>query len=211
MLFRFIIALPMMVCLFWCIYFMVRMMRPDEERGVTGTILLFYVAGTVLYTNHWLYFSGCQSFMGWWTYTLANLSVYPIYYAYLLALTRTRSVRELCLLFMPTVLIALFAPINHAAEWISHDTVWLVARGCFAMQVIWVWVRGFMLLGRTARRLDDTYTDDRRYALRPTRILLILIGITAAVSTLLNILGSSLLCGQPDHHPARRHYVGPAL
>lgn len=31
MLFRFIIALPMMVCLFWCIYFMVRMMRPARS------------------------------------------------------------------------------------------------------------------------------------------------------------------------------------
>ena len=195
MLFRFIIALPMMVCLFWCIYFMVRMMRPGEERGVTGSILLFYLAGTVLYTNHWLYFSGCTSFLGWWTYTLANLSVYPLYYAYLLALTRTRSTRELVILFIPTVFIALFAPVNHAVEWLSHDAVWLIARCCFALQVIWVWVRGFMLLRETQRRLDDTYTDDRSYALRPTRVLLILIGITAAVSTLLNILGSSFFVG----------------
>lgn len=195
MLFRFIIALPMMVCLFWCIYFMVRMMRPGEERRVTGSILAFYVAGTVLYTNHWLYFSGCTSFLGWWTYTLANLSVYPLYYAYLLALTRTRSRTELLCLFIPTVIIALFSPLSHAMGWISQDTIWMAVRVCFALLVIWVWVRGFRLLRRTARRLDDTYTDDRSYALQPTRILLILIGITAAVSTLLNILGSQFFVG----------------
>ncbi len=195
MLFRFIIALPMMVCLFWCIYFMVRMMRPDEERRVTGSILLFYVASTVLYTNHWLYFSGCTSFLGWWTYTLANLSVYPLYYAYLLALTRTHSRTELLCLFIPTVIVALFSSLNHAMGWISQDTVWMAVRVCFALLVIWVWVRGFRLLRRTTRRLDDTYTDDRSYALQPTRILLILIGITAAVSTLLNILGSRYFLG----------------
>ena len=195
MLYRFIIALPMMVCLFWCIFFMVRMMRPGEERRVTGSILLFYIASTVLYTNHWLYFSGCTSFLGWWTYTLANLSVYPLYYAYLLALTRTHSRTELLCLFIPTVIVALFSPLNHAMDWISQDTVWLAVRVCFALLVIWVWVRGFRLLRRTTRRLDDTYTDDRSYALQPTRILLILIGITVAVSTLLNILGSRYFLG----------------
>ncbi|MBR6116966.1 MAG: helix-turn-helix transcriptional regulator [Paludibacteraceae bacterium] len=195
MLFRFIIALPMMVCLYWCIYFMVRMMRPDEERRVTGSILAFYVASTVLYTNHWLYFSGCTSFLGWWTYTLANLSVYPLYYAYLLALTRTHSRTELLCLFIPTVIVALFSPLNHAMDWFSRDTIWMAVRVCFALLVIWVWVRGFHLLRRTTHRLDDTYTDDRSYALQPTRILLILIGITAAVSTLLNILGSRYFLG----------------
>ena len=195
MLYRFIIALPMMVCLFWCIYFMVRMMRPGEERRVTGSILLFYIASTVLYTNHWLYFSGCTSFLGWWTYTLANLSVYPLYYAYLLALTRTRSLGELGILFIPTVLIAVISPLNHAMGWISQDTIRMAVRVCFALLVVWVWVRGFRLLRRTARRLDDTYTDDRSYALQPTRVLLILIGITASVSTLLNIVGSSYFVG----------------
>ena len=182
MLFRFIIALPMMVCLFWCIYFMVRMMRPGEERGVTGSILLFYLAGTVLYTNHWLYFSGVESTVGEYTYFMANLSVYPLYYVYLRALTRTRMAWDNYLLFLPALVIPFcFYP--------------MAARVCFAIQVIWVWVRGFMLLRETQRRLDDTYTDDRSYALRPTRVLLILIGITAAVSTLLNILGSRFFVG----------------
>jgi AraC-like DNA-binding protein len=80
-------------------------------------------------------------------------------------------------------------------DWISQDTIWLAVRVCFALLVIWVWVRGFRLLRRTTRRLDDTYTDDRSYALQPTRILLILIGITAAVSMLLNILGSQFFVG----------------
>lgn len=195
MLFRFIIALPMMVCLFWCIFFMVRLMRPEQEKRVTGTILGFYLASTLLYTNHWLYFSGYESFGGWWIYTIANLSVYPLYYMYLLALTRTRVAKEIYLLFIPSALTTVFVPINHAAGWISQETIWMVVRVCFALLVIWVWVHGFMLLHRTQRRLDDTYSDDRSYALHPTRILLFLIGITAAVSMLLNILGSQFFVG----------------
>jgi AraC-like DNA-binding protein len=43
--------------------------------------------------------------------------------------------------------------------------------------------------------MDNTYTDDRSYLLQPTHTLLILIGITAVVSTLLNILGRELFDG----------------
>ena len=79
----------MMVCLFWTIFFAIRLFRGNDEPRVTGTILLFYIATTILYTDHWLYFSDCPSFIGEWSYLIVNLCVYPLYYAYLRALTRT--------------------------------------------------------------------------------------------------------------------------
>ena len=86
MLFQFIISLPMMLCFFWSIFFLVRFYRGSDEPHVKGTILLFYIAATILYTDHWLYFSGLQSFWGEYSYSVANLCVYPLYYAYLRAI-----------------------------------------------------------------------------------------------------------------------------
>jgi AraC-like DNA-binding protein len=171
----------MMVCLFWTIFFAIRLFRGNDEPRITGTILLFYIATTILYTDHWLYFSDCPSFIGEWSYLIVNLCVYPLYYAYLRALTRTKIDYEVLLLLLPAVLVTILFPFN--------VPIHLAARICFAAQVIWVLIRGYRLIRNTQQRLDNTYADNRSFILQPTHTLLILIGITAVVSTLLNILG----------------------
>ena len=176
MLYNWIISLPMMVCLFWTVFFAIRLFRGNDEPRVKWTILLFYIASTVLYVNHWLYFSDQRTTLGAYSYFITNLSVYPIYYMYLRALTRTRMGWDNYVLFIPAVLIIVFFYPQ-------------LARICFAVQVIWVWIRGFNILRQTRQRLDNTYADNRSFILQPTHTLLILIGITAVVSTLLNILG----------------------
>lgn len=185
----------MMVCLFWCVFFAVRALRGDDEPRVKYTILLFYIASTVLYVNHWLFFSGCESTPGAYTYQLANLSVYPLYYMYLRALTRTKYTWDNFVLLVPTVLMAIFFPLNHFLGGLEQGTLVKMARICFAIQVIWVWICGFRLLNTTRSRMDNTYTDDRSYLLQPTHTLLILLGITAVVSTLLNALGRDMFDG----------------
>ena len=195
MLYQWIIALPMMICLFWAVFFLVRLFRGNDEPRVKWTILLFYIASTVLYTDHWLYFSEHPSFIGEWSYLVTNLCVYPLYYAYLRALTRTKIDFEVMLILLPAALIALFFPLNTRFGWMARDIELLCTRACFAFQVIWVWVRGYRLLRATTKRLDSIYTDDRSYLLQPTHTLLILIGLTAVVSTLLNVLGRDTFDG----------------
>ena len=193
--YQLIISLPMLVCLFWCIFFGVRVFRGEEEAHVRYTILLFYFASTVLYVNHWLFFSGCESVWGTYTYLLANLSVYPLYYMYLHALTRTPLRWDHYVLLIPAVLMAVLFPLHLHWHWLDMNILVLAARVCFAIQVIWVWVSGFLLLRATQRRMDNTYTDYRSYILRPTHTLLVLIGATSVVSTLLNVLGRELFDG----------------
>ena len=185
MLYQWIISLPMMVCLFWCIFFAVRAVRGEDEPRVKYTILLFYIASTVLYVNHWLFFSDHETTLGAFTYQLANLCVYPLYYMYLCALTRTKYRWDNYVLFAPAVLMAVFFPLH-----IPFPTCI-----CFAIQVIWVWICGYRMLNATRLHMDNTYTDDRSHILQPTHTLLILIGITAVVSTLLNVLGRELFDG----------------
>ena len=184
-----------MVCLFWGIFFLIRCFRSNAEPRLKWTIFLFYLASTVLYTNHWLYFSGAETQVGAWLYFIANLSVYPLYFMYLRALTRTRFTWDNYALFIPTAIIAFLFPINLHYEWISQEESITFARICFAIQVIWVWVRGFRLLRATQKRLDNTYADNRSFLLKPTHTLLVFIGITAVASTLLNILGRDAFDG----------------
>ena len=56
--FALLISLPMMVCLFWGIYFLIHTTRPDNEPRVTRLLVAFFAAATILYLDHWLYFSG---------------------------------------------------------------------------------------------------------------------------------------------------------
>lgn len=195
MLYNWIISLPMMICLFWAVFFNVRLYLKSDDPRITGTILLFYIASTILYTDHWLYFSEHPSFIGEWSYLVVNLCVYPLYFAYLRALTRAKASVEVTLLLLPAALIALLFPLNTRYSWMDSHIVLVCTRACFAFQVIWVWVRGYRLLIATQKRLDSIYTDDRSYLLQPTHTLLLLIGFTAVVSTLLNILGRELFDG----------------
>ncbi len=179
----------MMLCLFWSIFWLIRWFGDRSEPRVKSTITLFFIAATVLYTDHWFFFSGIQSFIGTWIYLIANLSVYPLYYTYLRALTRAKRNAEMYLLFLPAALIAVFYPLNVHFGWLAGERTLLIARLCFSIEVIWVWWRGYQVLRETRARLDAIYSDDRSYLLHPTYQLQHLLGVTAAVSMGLNFLG----------------------
>lgn len=178
-----------MLCFAWSAFFVVRCFQEYNEPPVRRSILLFFLAATVLYTDHWLYFQDAGSAVGQYTYLVANLSVYPLYYVYLCALTRTERWLEEGLLLLPAALIALFFPLNAQFDWVDGDAVLLMVRICFALGVGWVWWRGYRLLRQTRHRLDDSYSDDRSRLLHPTYIIQHLLVVTAAFSMLLNALG----------------------
>ena len=185
----------MMVCLFWGVFFMIRLFTRSNELRVSGMLLLFYGAAAVLYTDHWLYFSDMRSAAGEYSYFIVNLCVYPLYYAYLRALTRTERDAEVPLLLLPAALVAVLFPIAAMRDDLTNDTLRFFARICFAFQVVWVWVRGYRLLRSTQERMDNTYSDDRSRLLRPAHIMLQLFGITSAMSMLLNIIGREFFAG----------------
>lgn len=179
----------MMVCFFWSIFFFIRCFKWSAEPRIKSTVLLFFIASTVLYTNHWLFFSDASNLIGVYIYLIANLSVYPLYYAYLRALTRAKKSIEIPLLLFPAALILIIFPLNVRFAWIDQRILLACTRICFAIQVIWVWVQGFLLLRTTRRRMDDTYADNRSYLLHPTHVLFVIISITAVSSMVLNVIG----------------------
>jgi len=192
-----LISLPMIVCLFWAAFFCIRLL-PRKSRmfslqyetpRVTAILALFYLMATVLYTDHWLYFSGIESVWGEWSYGVVNLCVYPLYYAYLRVLTRAKKSIEVPILLIPAVAALILFPIGRFGLCIANEPMFLVIRICFTIQVIWVLIRGWQLLKSTIRRMDDTYSDDRSRLLYPTHVSLLIFGITAVVSMILNFMG----------------------
>ena len=181
--------MPMTVCFFWSIFFLIRCLKGGSEPRVRGTILLFYTVAAVLYFDHWLYFSGVVSLFGEWSYGVVNLCVYPLYYAYLRALTRARRSMEIPILLLPALAAVFLFPIGRFGGCITDRTMLLSTRLCFAIQVIWVLVRGYRLLLHTVRHMNDTYSDDRGRLLWPTHVWLVLFGVTAVISMLLNVVG----------------------
>ena len=184
-----LISLPMVLCLFWTVFFLIRLFQYQGEPNVTRLLVLFFLAATILYTDHWLFFSNEVKLAGEWTYGIVNLCVYPLYYAYLRALTRAPKNYEVPVLLIPALAAAVLFPTGRFGGYISDHTMFIVIRICFAIQVVWVLLRGWQLLKHTIHRMDDTYSDDRSRLLRPTRILLLLFGVTAVVSMTLNFFG----------------------
>lgn len=189
MLYHLLISLPFILCFFWSIFFFVRWINGTDELRVRTTILLFYLTATVLYFDHWLYFSGTRSIAGEWSYTVVNLCVYPLYFAYLCALMRTPKSWEVPILFLPPIVAGLLYPLSRFICLMSHDSLLLFSRICFAIQVVWILLRGYQLLRHTIHRMDDTYSDDRSRLLHPMHIWIIIFAATALVSMILNIYG----------------------
>ena len=189
MLYRLFISLPMLVCFFWSIFFLIRWFYSEEEPRLKGSIWLFYLAATILYFDHWMYFSGERLIACEWTYGIVNLCVYPLYFMYLRALTRSKKTWEVPMLLLPAIVAAVLFPIGRLGGMMDTKDFFTVVRICFMVQVIWVLVRGFGLLRHTTERFDNTYSDDRSRLLRPTHLLLILFTLTSFVSIVLNFMG----------------------
>ena len=192
-----------MVCLFWCVFFVVRLLVPPkdfvssaEERRVGGTLVLFYLAAAILYTDHWLFFSGVRHPVCEWSYMIVNLLVYPLYYAYLRTLTRAKKSKELLILLLPAVIVSVLpvvALVPRIGQW--GGDFHLFARACFAIQVVYVWVQGYRLLKQARERMDNNYSDDRSHLLNPVNIVLHLFGGIALMSMVLNMLGREFFTG----------------
>ena len=190
MIYQLIISIPLMVCLFWATFFTIRAVQGTTEPRVNTMVMLFYIATTVLYLDHWMYFSGVLSFAGEWSYGIVNLCVYPLFYMYLRVLARAKEGREAPWLLVPAGLFAVLFPVLYIFEWSAgKEVLGVFARICFAAQVIWVWVRGSRLLRNARERMDETYSDYRSELLRPVNTLLQLFGFTAVASLVLVVIG----------------------
>lgn len=184
-----VISLPVFVCLFWWVYFIIKTCKANTPTMRWATS--FFGVSTLLYLCHYLYFSGIENYVAETIYATCNLLVYPLFYAYLMALTEHKLTLSQCLcLFIP----AAFPPITYSICFAlglleTQITLSWMVRVCFAIQVLSVWGLGQYRLKNYKNSLDDYFSDDRSRVLRPLALLLHLFLLIAILSFILNLIG----------------------
>jgi len=204
MFYALVISLPMLAMLSWLVFFSLQWLmprehkRPDTRRVAmlqNRILALFYGAAFILYTCHWIYFSGIINPYVRMVYFMANLSVYPLFWFYLRRLAG-KPIRSETWLLLPALLLPISKLIAHLAGWSQVETaVYLLVRICFALEVVYVIVRGQQLIYRFRQELDNFYGDERGYRLQPINRMLWLFAITACASIVLNLIGRERLTG----------------
>ena len=200
------ISFPLFSTLNWLLYFSLKQCYLEErrKRPDTGWLAVFFAASFVLYLCHFLYFSGVENNATQMLYFVCNLSVYPLFRFWMLRLTG-RPIGAEAWLLLPALLLptARMLCIRLGLTAVA-EAIYTAERLAFAALVVYVVVRGLLLLRRYRIELDDCFTDDRSSQFRPLNILLWLFAATAVLSMLLNIFGREWFKGKTI-------VIGPAL
>lgn len=187
-----LISLPMLTSLFWLAFYVLKIASTHLlNKSNKQLILIFYFATFILYLCHFIYFSGIESALFETIYTIVNLLVYPLFYLYLCNLTSKKlKTNEYLGLFLPSIVILVVYPICLLIESETIKSVfYILARICFFLQVVCVWIIGNKHIHHYLKLLDNYYSDDRSYQFRAFSWLLHLFGSIAIVSSILNFIG----------------------
>ena len=184
--YNFVISIPLFSSLFWLVFFLLSYKHADAPKRI---MTCFFLATFVLYSMHFLYFSGIQNKVAETIYGIANLLVYPLFLFYLLRLTG-KNISKHILLLLPAILIAITYPLFYFLQLpTAHQVMYIFARCCFALQVAYTSIFGTKLIVQFRRSLDDQFSDDRSYSLQPLFLLTILFATISLLSMLSNIIG----------------------
>lgn len=178
---------PFMVCLFWSVIFSLRYRRHDSAKRV---LTWFLLTCTVLYFCHALFFTVGSSRVTECIWALCSLSVYPIYYLYVRALTVNVSgdLKQYAVLLpgLAAFLIIVFMP-GRAAD--------LIRMTLFTLQILFVCWSGTVMLRRFDRMVASCYADVEGKKMTDVRILLFVFVLTSIISAVANILGRTFFAG----------------
>lgn len=203
----------MFVCGFWSVLFLLQFDRKNTPKSV---FTVFMLAATVLYFCHGLYFNGCFSVLpvSNTLYTLASLSVYPLFYIYIRTLTDVKplALKDFALL-LPALLVSLAIGVvyllmsgtermDFVMAYLYHQTgkpftammqlqeaLHAASKILFAAEVVAVLGFGLRRLGRHKRRIEAYFSSTQKLDLSPVKWLLVLFAFTSLLSFVANLIG----------------------
>ena len=177
----FLSTIPFMVCLCWFVAFALQYPRKDAPKRI---LTWFLATCTVLYLCHALYLNGGLSVGMESLWALCSLSVYPLYYIYIRALTaRSVNWRMILLCLLPGLLVAA-AKFLHPGE--ASD---LARKILFTVQVVTVCFLGYRNLMAFDRELANVYADVEGRETKDVKALLVAFVITSILSAIANAIG----------------------
>ncbi|OJV20689.1 MAG: hypothetical protein BGO30_05020 [Bacteroidetes bacterium 41-46] len=196
--------LPFFVCLFWT-----AVMAADLKRSKLPQklILIFMGVSTILYFSHSVYFYGYSRIYSVIDslYSIAMLSVYPLFYLYIQSLAKEPllSLKNLNI-FIPTLIGSLLVILAHLFAQGLVDIAGKIVRLIFVVQVPLVVVYGCRLIRNYHKRINEYYSSTEGRELDWLNRMLFLLFFTGLLSVSAGIIGrdyfseSSLLLMMPS-------------
>lgn len=206
-------TMPMFVCAFWSMLFLLQFDRKNTPKVV---FTVFMLATTVLYFCHSLYFNSCFSVLPFSNtlYNLASLSVYPLFYVYIRALTDAKPLtwKDFALL-LPALLVSVAVGLvyllmsgqertDFVMGYLYHRSetpftpmmqvqrsLHTTSKILFATQVVAVLGLGFKRLSAHKRRIEAYFSCTNKLDLSSVKWLLVLFALTSLLSFVANLLG----------------------
>lgn len=175
-------VLPCLVCLFWSINYVLRWNRHNRSQHI---LALFALVCTVLYGCHASFFNGLSTPLTDVLWSVCSLSVYPLYYIYLVSLSETkrRFQPSLSILFAPAVVIPM---LKLLFTWPLLERVQQFA---FVVLTIYVCVRGLQRLRAFDHAMKEYYADMEDKSSHSLRFLLIGFTLTSFFSAIFSVIG----------------------
>ena len=201
----------MFVCAFWAIVFGIDYRNLTLNKRI---LCGFMVVATSLYFGHFVVFNHLYHWVPVTDtiYSLATLSVYPIFLLYIISLTGKLRRRDI-LILMPGILFAVVIGVCYAllpteklyefvvdchyeekmeaVDLISHISlvVHRLMKPVIALQVVLVLYFGFRKLTDFKRKVEDFYSNTAHKDLSEIRHLLVFFVITSCLSVVADLTG----------------------
>lgn len=207
----------MFVCGFWTLTFLGQYKSAHVSKKV---IFWFMLTATLLYFAHFVVFNHIYSLIPLTDtiYTFATLSVYPIFFLYIIALTGElklfhflillpgilfSGIIGVCYLQIPNDLMQNFLLVCH---YDIDSTLTLTAEQCsisahhlmkpiIVMEVIPVLFLGFKRINQFKKRVEQSFSNTEHKNLSGVKILLIVFIITSFLSVIADLTGRAFFVG----------------
>ena len=188
-------SLPMLVCLFWSCQLWVDWYKEGQTAKLR--LLIFSSVTMVLYFGHMAYFNQERTIMPYTEtlYSMANLSVFPLYYLYLLELTEAEWKRHWQVtLMVPAIIIGVmtgccYALLDEGEREPVLFIVRMVAKVIFAIQVVMVMAKGYRKVKKFDGMVENYFADTENRTLKNVQGIMILLIMTSVVSFIANLIG----------------------
>lgn len=210
------ITMPLFVCFFWSLLIATDLIRKGMSRHRTY-LLVFFVAATILYLGHAVFFSRS---LGWmplsdWMYSTCNLAVYPLWLLYICSLTENRhTVTDQLIIMSPTIIGCVAVGVQYLIM-SPADTAMFVEQylynnvsnmpsdaaniqahihnACkvtFGIQLIPILYLGYKKIKRFNQQVNNIYADtENKIVPAAMHYLLVLFLIISIMSFIVNVLG----------------------
>lgn len=189
--------LPFFVCFFWTVVLLTDI---KKSKFPIRILTIFMTVSTVLYFSHAVYFYGyIQAYSVIDPlYTLASLSVYPIFYIYIKSLSDEPklSIGNLYL-FLPAIAGSLLSLIAHLFFEQFVDVAGKISRVIFVVQVPMCVIYGGSHIRNYHKKIREFYSSTEGRELGWLNRMLFLLFFTGVISVLAGILGREYFDDNP--------------